>query len=143
MTAHQPARIAVGPNDTPEWVRDAVRAGGGIVVAPADANGLIWSDAFDPTGLERVLNEAPSISWVQLPFAGSENFMHLVNVDRTWTSVKGVYSEPVAELVMGFLLGGLRHHDRPVATLAAVQLPCHCGAQSGARDSRCRCGGWS
>jgi len=109
MTAHQPPRIAVGPNDAPEWVHHAVRAGGGTVVAPADANGLIWSDAFDPTGLERVLDEAPSISWVQLPFAGSENFMHLVNVDRIWTSGKGVYSEPVAELVMGLLLGGLRH----------------------------------
>ena len=35
--------------------------------------------------------------------------MHLVDADRTWTSGKGVYSEPVAELAMGFLLGGLRH----------------------------------
>lgn len=109
MKAHQHPRIAVDPNNSPEWVRDAVRAGGGTLVAPADADGLIWSDPYDPVGLEYLLGEVPSLSWVQLPFAGSENFMHLVDADRMWTSGKGVYSEPVAELVMGFLLGGLRH----------------------------------
>lgn len=109
MKAHQSPRIAVSPNSSPEWVRDAVRAAGATLVAPANADGLIWSDPYDPAGLEHVLGDAPSISWVQLPFAGSENFIHLVNVDRVWTSGKGVYSEPVAELAMGFLLGGLRY----------------------------------
>lgn len=103
------ARVAVGPSDCPHWIREAVRAGGATIVEPSNATALIWSDPYDPTGLERVLKESPSISWVQLPFAGSENFMHLVNTDRIWTSGKGVYSEPVAELVMGFLIGGLRH----------------------------------
>ncbi|MHB1090406.1 MAG: NAD(P)-dependent oxidoreductase [Ilumatobacteraceae bacterium] len=109
MKAHQSPQIAVSPNSSPEWVGDAIRAGGGTLVAPAKADGLIWSDPYDPAGLERVLGECPSISWVQLPFAGSENFMHLVGINRIWTSGKGVYSEPVAELAMGFLLGGLRH----------------------------------
>ena len=109
MTALHPPRIAVAPNDSPKWVHDAVRTGGAVIVTTDDANGLIWSDAYDPAGLERVLDKRPSIKWVQLPFAGSENFMHLVNTDRIWTSGKGVYSEPVAELVIGFLLGGLRH----------------------------------
>lgn len=109
MKAYQPPRIAVCPDSSPEWVRDAVRVGGATLVAPAKADGLIWSDPYDPAGLGCVLDECASISWVQLPFAGSENFMHLVDSDRIWTSGKGVYSEPVAELVMGFLLGGLRH----------------------------------
>lgn len=109
MKARQSPQIAVSPDGSPKWVGDAVRAGGGTLVAPADASGLIWSDPYDPAGLERALGQAPSISWVQLPFAGCENFMHLVGADRIWTSGKGVYSEPVAELVMGFLLGGLRH----------------------------------
>ncbi|MEK7411153.1 MAG: NAD(P)-dependent oxidoreductase [Actinomycetota bacterium] len=109
MSAQRSPQIAVSPNNSPEWVRDAVRAGGAQLVEPDRANGLIWSDPYDPAGLELVLDQAPSISWVQLPFAGSENFMHLVDADRTWTSGKGVYSEPVAELAMGFLLGGLRH----------------------------------
>ncbi len=101
--------IAVGPDDCPQWIREAVRAGGATIVDTRSATGLIWSDAFDPAGLERELKDSPSIRWVQLPFAGSENFMHLVNPDRIWTSAKGVYSEPVAELVMGFLIGGLRN----------------------------------
>jgi phosphoglycerate dehydrogenase-like enzyme len=109
MTAHQSLQIAVCPNSSPEWVRDAVRAGGATLVAPGTAKGIIWSDPYDPAGLEQALSESPSISWVQLPFAGSENFMHLVSDDRIWTSGKGVYSEPVAELVIGFLLAGLRH----------------------------------
>lgn len=109
MSAQRSPRIAVSPNNSPEWVRDAVRAGGAQLVEPHRADGLIWSDPYDPAGLERVLGQTSSISWVQLPFAGSENFMHLVDADRTWTSGKGVYSEPVAELAMGFLLGGLRH----------------------------------
>lgn len=103
------ARIAVGPVDCPQWIREAVRAGGALIVESGEATALIWSDAYDPEGLQRTLSESPSISWVQLPFAGSENFMHLVNADRIWTSGKGVYSEPVAELVMGFLIGGMRH----------------------------------
>lgn len=109
MRVQQLPRIAVSPHDSPEWVNDAARAGGATLVSPVDAVGLIWSDPYDPVGLEQVLNTAPSISWVQLPFAGSENFIHLVDDDRVWTSGKGVYSEPVAELVMGFLIGGLRH----------------------------------
>lgn len=108
MVASQ-TNIAVGPEDCPQWIREAVRAGGATIVDSGSARGLIWSDAYDPLGLERELGEFPSIRWVQLPFAGSENFMHLVNADRIWTSGKGVYSEPVAELVMGFLIGGLRH----------------------------------
>jgi phosphoglycerate dehydrogenase-like enzyme len=46
---------------------------------------------------------------VQLPFAGSEAFMHLVNHDRVWTCGKGVYAEPVAEHALGLLLAGFRH----------------------------------
>ncbi len=108
MVASQ-VSIAVGPRDCPQWVREAVRAGGATIVDPRAATGLIWSDANDPLGLERELSVSPNIRWIQLPFAGSENFMHLVNADRIWTSGKGVYSEPVAELVMGFLIGGLRN----------------------------------
>ncbi|MEO5974755.1 MAG: NAD(P)-dependent oxidoreductase [Ilumatobacteraceae bacterium] len=103
------AGIAVGPDNCPQWIREAVRAGGATIVESRLATGLIWSDAYDSAGLERELAESPNIRWIQLPFAGSENFMHLVNADRIWTSGKGVYSEPVAELVMGFLIGGLRH----------------------------------
>jgi phosphoglycerate dehydrogenase-like enzyme len=45
---------------------------------------------------------------VQLPFAGIENFVHLVDHDREWTCAKGVYAEPVAEMALTLALAGLR-----------------------------------
>ena len=107
MTARQ--RIAVGPDDATEWLRDAARAGGADVVRVEDASGLVWGAAHDAAGLREWLARAPQLEWVQLPFAGIENFVPVLDDRRTWTSGKGVYAEPVAELCLAFLLGGLRH----------------------------------
>ena len=103
------SRIAVEPSTSPQWVSDAVVAGGGEVVDIASATGLVWSAAYSIDALESLLLENPHINWVQLPFAGSEAFMYLVNHDRIWTCGKGVYAEPVAEHALGLLLAGLRH----------------------------------
>ena len=45
---------------------------------------------------------------MQLPFAGIENYVHLVDDERLWTCGKGVYAEPVAELALSLALAGLR-----------------------------------
>jgi phosphoglycerate dehydrogenase-like enzyme len=103
------SRIAVEPSTSPQWVSDAVVAGGGEVVDIASATGLVWSAAYSIEALESLLLENPHINWVQLPFAGSEAFMYLVNHDRIWTCGKGVYAEPVAEHALGLLLAGFRH----------------------------------
>ena len=103
------SRIAVEPSTSPQWVRDAVLAGGGEVVDISEATGLVWSAAYSIEALEDQLEKHPNINWVQLPFAGSEAFMHLVNHDRVWTCGKGVYAEPVAEHALGLLLAGFRH----------------------------------
>jgi phosphoglycerate dehydrogenase-like enzyme len=103
------SRIAVEPSTSPQWVSDAVVAGGGEVVEIASATGLVWSAAYSIDALESLLSENPHINWVQLPFAGSEAFMYLVNHDRIWTCGKGVYAEPVAEHALGLLLAGFRH----------------------------------
>ena len=102
-------RIAVGPAKTPDWLRDAVRAAGCDVVEYADAEALIWGDARSADELGSVLRQHQQLRWVQLPFAGIENFVPHLDTKRIWTSGKGVYAEPVAELCMAFLLGGLRH----------------------------------
>ncbi|MGA1505699.1 MAG: NAD(P)-dependent oxidoreductase [Ilumatobacteraceae bacterium] len=102
-------RIAVGPASAPEWLRDAVRAGGCEVVDYAQAQGLVWGDPRGADALGEVLREHQHLAWVQLPFAGIENFVVHLDDERIWTSGKGVYAEPVAELCMAFLLGGLRH----------------------------------
>lgn len=88
---------------------DAVVAGGGHVVAPAEAEALVWAAPRSPEGLETLLDENPHLGWVQLPFAGIENFVHLVDDARLWTCGKGVYAEPVAEHALALALAGLRH----------------------------------
>jgi phosphoglycerate dehydrogenase-like enzyme len=45
---------------------------------------------------------------VQLPWAGVERFIHLVDDERIWSCAKGVYAEPVAELALTLGLAGLR-----------------------------------
>ncbi|MFM7082862.1 MAG: NAD(P)-dependent oxidoreductase, partial [Actinomycetota bacterium] len=102
-------RIAVGPAKTPEWIRDAVRAAGCELADYADAEALVWGDPRGADALGEVMREHQHFRWVQLPFAGIENFVPHLDTKRVWTSGKGVYAEPVAELCMALLLGGLRH----------------------------------
>lgn len=87
---------------------EAIVAGGGHVVEVTDAEGIVWGAPRDPDGLEALLEDADHIRWVQLPFAGIEQFVHLVDDGRTWTCGKGVYAEPVAEMALSLALAGLR-----------------------------------
>lgn len=104
--------IAIGPEPSPDWVRDAVRSAGAQVSNYQDATGLIWVSPTDVAGLDAVLRECPHINWVQIPFAGVENFISIINNDRVWTCGKGVYAEPVAEHALGLILAGLRNIGR-------------------------------
>jgi phosphoglycerate dehydrogenase-like enzyme len=88
---------------------DAITAGGGHLVPLADAEALVWAAPRDPDALRDALVVNPGLSWVQLPFAGIETFVDLVDDDRLWTCGKGVYAEPVAELALALALAGLRH----------------------------------
>jgi phosphoglycerate dehydrogenase-like enzyme len=87
---------------------EAVMAGGGQVVPVEEAEAVIWGSPRDSGPLERLLKEAPRLRWIQLPFAGVEPFIHLVDDERLWTCGKGVYAEPVAELALALGLAGLR-----------------------------------
>lgn len=51
---------------------------------------------------------APSVRWVQLPSAGIESMVELVDETRTWTCAKGSYARPVAEHALALALAGLR-----------------------------------
>ncbi|MCU1360282.1 MAG: D-3-phosphoglycerate dehydrogenase [Ilumatobacteraceae bacterium] len=103
-----PPRIAVAPDSAPQWMTDAVVAGGGHVVPIDQAEGLVWGSLRDPDALEQVIIEADHLRWVQLPFAGIEQYIHLVDDERQWTCAKGVYAEPVAELALTLALAGMR-----------------------------------
>lgn len=86
----------------------AVEAGGGRVVEAPEAEALVWTDPHDAGSLARVLGAAPAIRWVQLPFAGVDAFVSMLDDGRTWTSAKGAYSDPVAEHALALGLAGLR-----------------------------------
>ncbi len=101
-------RCAVLPSDRGTALADAVRAGGGEVVDAHHAEAVIWTDPKDPSGLAELLEGHPEIRWVQLPFAGIEPFVDLLDDDRIWTCGKGVYAEPVAEHALMLGLAGLR-----------------------------------
>jgi phosphoglycerate dehydrogenase-like enzyme len=105
--------VAIAPEtDAAALHRSAVEdAGGTVGPLDADARGLVWLDARDPSGLAAALDAAPGIGWVQLPFAGVDAFAGLIqdHGDRVlFTSAKGAYAEPVAEHALALTLGTLR-----------------------------------
>ncbi|MFM8554319.1 MAG: D-isomer specific 2-hydroxyacid dehydrogenase family protein [Acidimicrobiales bacterium] len=102
-------RVCVAPATAPAWVSDAVVSGGGVLSAAADADAVVWSDARNPSGLGELLTAHPQIEWVQVPFAGVENFVPIVDGSRLWTCGKGVYAEPVAEHALSLALAGMRN----------------------------------
>ena len=105
-----PPAVLFAPHAPRVSMRAAVEAGGGRVVTdPADAEALVWLAPRDPDGLGPTLAAGPSIRWVQLPFAGIDPFIGHLTTEHTWTSGKGVYAEPVAEMVLAMLLAQLRH----------------------------------
>lgn len=105
--------VAVLPQSPPEYLR-AIALGGGIA---ADLNGnttgLVWTDSQGVQQLAEVLVKNPQITWVQLPFAGVDNFKSLFDTiasagrEISFTSAKGAYREPVAEhaLMLALALG--------------------------------------
>lgn len=103
-----PDAVCVAPRGARGWLGDAVRAGGGRLVGPEDADALVWSEPDRPAELAALLAEHPQIRWVQLPFAGVERYVPVLDDERTWTCGKGVYATPVAELALALLVGGLR-----------------------------------
>lgn len=75
------------------------------------ADALIWCSPW-PTGLADLLDDAPQIRWVQLPYAGVEAFLQMIDDRRTWTCAKDIYGPTVAEFALGMLLAGVRRIDR-------------------------------
>jgi D-3-phosphoglycerate dehydrogenase len=73
-------------------------------------------DPADPEGLRAALASSPA-TWVQLPFAGVEEFLAagVVAPGRTWTCAKGIYGPSTAEHALALLLlaaRGLHRHAR-------------------------------
>jgi len=117
MSPSRTPRIAVGPEPAPEWLIDAVNDGGGEVVGLGDAEAIVWADVSDTDGLAAAIDAAPDATWIQLPWAGIETFVDVLDHDHTWTCGKGVYADPVAEIALALGLAGLRSiHTYSAAT---------------------------
>ncbi len=111
--------VAVEPAGDPRvsFLADAVVAGGGKVVSPAEAEALVWTDPRQADGLAALLDAHRNLGWIQLPWAGIEPQVAVVQAhpERTWTCGKGVYAEPVAEHALALALAGRRRLDRYAA----------------------------
>ncbi len=101
-------RIAVAPAGERAWLADAVVAGGGVVVDPGEAEGVVWASTGGAGDLRALLDAQPGIRWVQLPWAGIEPFVEVLEDGHMWTCGKGVYAVPVAEHALMLGLAGLR-----------------------------------
>ncbi len=103
--------VAVAPDTRPvmhDAFAAAVRDAGGELADPAEAHALVWADPYAAAMYPEVIAAAPSVEWVQLPYAGVEPFLDYLDARLTWSCAKGVYADPVAEWVMAALLMGLR-----------------------------------
>lgn len=80
------------------------------MVDPEEADAVVWTQQDDPQALSALLDAQPHLSWVQLPWAGIEPYVEIVQAhpDLTWTCGKGVYAEPVAEHALALALAGRR-----------------------------------
>ena len=106
-------QIALAPDDAPPWLRDAITAGGGTLVVPEAAEGLVWFSPMEPEALRPVLASSPA-RWVQLPWAGVEPYLPMLTPDRLWTCGKGVYAEATGEHALALALAMLRDLPRRV-----------------------------
>jgi len=105
-TAQSRPRVAlVGEGDQPAFAT-AVRDAGGDVVAPPDADALVFGG--DPALLSAALHDC--VRWVQLTSAGVERLRAagLIDDRREWLAARGVYAQAVAEWCLAMLLAGAR-----------------------------------
>ncbi|MBM7830691.1 phosphoglycerate dehydrogenase-like enzyme [Agromyces cerinus] len=110
--------VAILPTAEPAFVDAVERAGGVVAPLTAATRGLVWTAASGSDDLARVLDEHPSIGWLQLPWAGVDAFAGLIERaagdGRVWTSAKGAYAQPVAEHALVLVLAVLRELPRRV-----------------------------
>ncbi len=105
-------RIAVLPEGLRPFVRDAVVAGGGVLVPLAEAEALVWVSPTGAAELRALLDTNPQLRWVQLPWAGVEPFATVFDRARIFTAGQGVYAEEVAEHALALALADLRDLER-------------------------------
>ena len=110
--------IAVAPKaDTPMYTAfvQTVKESGAELVSLEEADALIWADPLNAHLYPETIASAPQVKWVQLPYAGIEDFADYLDHERVWTCGKGVYADPLAEYTITALLVGFRDFHEFVA----------------------------
>ncbi|WP_460301793.1 D-isomer specific 2-hydroxyacid dehydrogenase family protein [Actinocorallia aurea] len=110
----RPTDVALGP--LRDQVAQAVTRGGGTVVPVQEAEGLVWLLPGGPEPLLEVLDDHPSIRWVQLPWAGVEHFKAAFKRPQTFTCAKGSFAKQVSEHALLLALACLRDLVRHART---------------------------
>jgi phosphoglycerate dehydrogenase-like enzyme len=96
--------IALEPTQPAQFVSAIESAGGKVTQLSPEVKGLVWTDYHRPDLLRQVLGENPQLTWVQLPFAGVDAFVDILDAPPTFTCAKGSYSQPVAEHALALML---------------------------------------
>lgn len=96
--------IALEPTQPEQFIDAIESAGGHLAPLSPDVKGLVWTDYHRPDLLREVLSKNPQLTWVQLPFAGVDAFVDILDAPPTFTCAKGSYSQPVAEHALALML---------------------------------------
>jgi len=96
--------IALEPTQPDQFIDAIESAGGQLAPLSPDVKGLVWTDYHRPELLREVLGNNPQLTWVQLPFAGVDAFVDILDAPPTFTCAKGSYSQPVAEHALALML---------------------------------------
>lgn len=106
MTDTPALPVAVLPGGARPDVEQAVHDGGGEVVSIENAEAIVMVRG-DRDTLEEGLGQGMGVTWVQLPSAGIERYVDLLDQQHVWTCAKGIYGPSVAEHALALILAGI------------------------------------
>jgi phosphoglycerate dehydrogenase-like enzyme len=108
--------VSIEPKSFDEYAKAVVGAGAQVSPLNSQVGALIWTDYSQPQALKELLEANRQIEWVQLPFAGVDAFVDVLQHPVVFTSAKGSYRQPVAEHALALCLAlGRKLPERVVA----------------------------
>lgn len=108
--------VSIEPKSFDEYAKAVIDAGARVVPLDSQVGALIWTDYSQPQALKELLEANKQIEWVQLPFAGVDAFVDVLQQPVVFTSAKGSYRQPVAEHALALCLAlGRKLPERVVA----------------------------
>jgi D-3-phosphoglycerate dehydrogenase len=85
-------------------IEEAITAAGGRIGTLDEAEAMVWVGS-NPNDFPPLPDH---LRWVQLPWAGVENWLDKLDDKRTWTSATIAFGKPVAEHALALMLAGVR-----------------------------------